>query len=189
MPHANETIEEFQSRAFLNCPGEEMEFQVHEFKIKRKNFKNCNLWRANFWQDVEEKQKGLPEACGCYLYTTKHGGTQTPWYVGKAEKQSFKKRALQHPKLISELFQKRRSIYLLLLPSLTKGGGFRKPRATKSISHLEAMLIGIALQNNKRLRNVSLARMLGAMYVPGVVNKRRGRYSTATQSLRRTLGF
>ena len=166
-----------------------MKFEIYEIKLERRSFRSSGSWRADFWQEVEEEREGLSGACGCYIYTTKHGGTQTPWYVGKAEKQSFKKRVLKHRTLISDIFQTRRCLYLFLLPSLTENGEFRKPRETRSISHLEAMLIGMALQKNKSLRNVQLAHMLRTMYVPGVVNRGPGATSTTTQSLRNTLGL
>ncbi len=57
-----------------------------------------------FWEKVNSKERGLPEACGVYVFgmlgdekRRKGVASKTlPWYVGKAEKQTFKKECLTH---------------------------------------------------------------------------------------------
>ena len=45
----------------------------------------------SFWDDVNCIKAGLPEACGCYVFALQNGHNIKAWYVGKAEKQSFRK--------------------------------------------------------------------------------------------------
>lgn len=44
-----------------------------------------------FWSGVEAIEEGLSNAIGIYIFSIRAGGGIIPWYVGKAEKQSFSK--------------------------------------------------------------------------------------------------
>src|SRR5690606_36673196 len=36
-----------------------------------------------FWEDVDACDPGLSRAIGVYVYSSAHGASYTPWYVGK----------------------------------------------------------------------------------------------------------
>lgn len=47
---------------------------------------------ANFWDRANnEAEEGLSDSVGCYIFSIRAGKGSLPWYVGMAEKQSFKK--------------------------------------------------------------------------------------------------
>jgi len=53
-----------------------------------------------FWSRVDDELKvGLPGAIGCYIFSIRAGRGVKPWYVGLAEKQSFRKECFTSHKL------------------------------------------------------------------------------------------
>ena len=160
-----------------------MEFDVFCFEIARKVVNNDRIWRSKFWESVDDKHEDLSGARGCYIFATKRKENFTPWYVGKTEKQTFKKRVLSHQRVLDKL-EKNRVIYLFLLRASASS-----KKKSRSISYLESILIGMALGQNRQLCNVSVARMLKKMTVPGVINSGPGPRSEAVKKLTNTLGL
>ena len=56
--------------------------------------------RREYWDWVEEFVPRLPDACGCYIFSIKASRGSLPWYIGKAERQSFRKECLTPHKIV-----------------------------------------------------------------------------------------
>ncbi|MDD9982288.1 MAG: hypothetical protein OXU81_13170 [Gammaproteobacteria bacterium] len=159
-----------------------MEFKAFNFELATLE----GQWRNSFWQMVNEETANdvattenriLSKTCGCYIFTIRNGRNHMPWYVGKAETQSFSRRfqSQDHGRLLNDLSENYHGrLVILLLPALTPGGKFRMPQSTQAIRELETMFIGMALKKNPDLLNVQGAALLRDMYVPGVINPCQG---------------
>lgn len=68
------------------------------FEVRRKNglVDSQKSAKEKFWKIVNKKAPGLSEASGCYLFLV---NSKTPWYVGKAERQSFEREVFSDHKL------------------------------------------------------------------------------------------
>jgi hypothetical protein len=146
--------------------------------------------KRNFWAAVEESEPGLPDACGCYVFVIRNRA----WYVGMAEKQSFKQECFALHKITQyneALAQVSGNPTILLLPKLTPGDRFASPtrRGHADIRLLENLLIGSALGRNSSLQNVKGTRLLREMNVPGFLNSRQGQgRATLVQAFKRAVG-
>lgn len=128
-----------------------------------------------FWEGVEVDVPGLPDACGCYVFIIRGRA----WYVGMAEKQSFRKECFQLHKVHQydhALKAAKGRPSLLLIPKMTPGGSFAMPSSNghADIRALEGMLIGAAILRNPKLRNIKGTKLFREMNVPGFLNTRRG---------------
>jgi hypothetical protein len=148
-----------------------------------------------FWALREEDSRiGLSDAVGVYVYVIKSDASEelTPWYVGRTDKQSFKKRFRQQDLHFRQVLEKATEGHLqvFLFPFMAPGGKrFRKPTRTK-ISHnewLESMLIGSALSRNKALVNASKVKFLRTLVVPGYLNTPKGKLAESAVALKRML--
>ena len=143
-----------------------------------------------FWTAVEEKVPGLSNACGCYVFVIRNRA----WYVGMAERQSFKQECFALHKITQyneALAQVNGNPTLLLLPKLTPSGRFASPasRGHADIRLLENLLIGSALSRNANLQNVKGTRLLREMNVPGFLNSRQGQArANLVQRFKRAVG-
>jgi len=147
--------------------------------------------RRAFWAEVESAAQGLSGACGCYILVLR----RRAWYVGLAERQSFKKECFTHHKLLlyNEALDSRRGRpSLLFLAKETPRGRFAKPTRAghRSVRMLENVLIGLAIRRNRKLLNIRGTKLLREMIVPGVLNTERGTArALPVQALRRSLGL
>jgi hypothetical protein len=144
-----------------------------------------------FWDSVEEKENGLSDACGCYVFVVRGRA----WYIGMAEKQGFKKEIFQHHKLLlySEALQAVNGrAEFLFLAKVTPGDRFAKPSRKyghRDIRFLEKLMIGSALRRNPRLRNIKDTKLLREMHVSGLLNREPGEGRAITvQALRSAIG-
>lgn len=115
--------------------------------------------KRTFWHEVDDAVAGLKGALGCYVFALFNNRTAMPWYVGKAERQSFEKEIFVLHKVhhYNEVLASRGGIpYVFLIPRMTNGGRLCKPFKAQndSIRLLETLLIGIALRRNPQLRNI-----------------------------------
>jgi hypothetical protein len=161
------------------CP---MHFEVQgPFELDRTRSKlvdNCAETKRYYWEWVDEHVSGLSNACGCYIFAIQASRGTLPWYVGKAEKQPFKKECLSHHKLNhynNAVAGRRGKPCLFFLPQLTNSGSFRKPTSSrrKAISELESLLIGMAIARNPGLLNSKGTKWVQEMTVDGLINSRR----------------
>lgn len=144
-----------------------------------------------FWEQLEAQEKGISEACGCYIFTI----NGKAWYVGMAERQTFKLECFSLHKIVQyneALQQVKGKPKIIFLAKLTPSDNFSKPskRGHIDITVLENMLIGLALSKNPRLQNVKGTKFLKEMQVPGILNTRKGvGHSAAVQTFKKSLGI
>ncbi|PBB89100.1 hypothetical protein CK215_29535 [Mesorhizobium sp. WSM3864] len=150
--------------------------------------------RAVFWSEVEDEVPGLADACGCYVFALQSGRAAVPWYVGKAERQTFRQECLTDDKVHkfnSVLASRRRGRPYLYLYARTGLSSFSRPTRTKhhDVRYLERMLITFALDRNAWLINKQETKMLRNIVVPGLMNSPPGRISDAAKELQSVLGY
>jgi hypothetical protein len=152
--------------------------------------------RREFWDVVDVDQPGLSEACGCYVFAIRVGGGVKPWYVGKAERQSFKRECLTSDKL--EKYERAmasigRGTPLLYFYARTTRARqqFSWPSISKhrDIGYLEKLLISHALKRNKNLINKQETELLKQMIVPGMINTPQGKLSAMATEMRWLMGY
>lgn len=127
--------------------------------------------KQEFWKGIEAKEAGLANAVGCYIFYV----GKKPWYVGLADRQSFKKECFQPHKINafnSALGKQKGKPYLLLLSKRTNEGRFAKlgVNGHRSTRFLENLLIGIAYSQNPKLENIRGTKFIKELIVPGLLN-------------------
>jgi hypothetical protein len=148
---------------------------------------------SKLWEEVEEKRKGLSGAAGCYVFAIRTGGGIKPWYVGKAEKSSFRNETTtvhKQVKLVEALEKHGKGAPVLyLLAKETTGGRLAKPgkNGSRSIQALEEMLTGTCLLRNPKLLNKNNIKQ-HKIEVPGYMNDSPVSRSAAAKSLAKLLG-
>ena len=145
-----------------------------------------------FWQTVENQHKGLSFACGCYIFAVSAGGSKRPWYVGKAERQTFRKECFQSHKIVhynSIVGKQKGKPYLYLIAKVTHSNKFSKPGCSGrvDIEILERMLTGMALSRNKELLNLKGTKHMKELIVHGIINATPGNPGNASADLKTTL--
>jgi hypothetical protein len=147
--------------------------------------------RADFWDELDGFCPGLPGACGCYVISVRN----VVWYVGVAEKQSFRHECFSPHKVgkIDEAISIGRGNAMLhLLAKITPQGRFTRPGVNghKDADFLEKMLIGIGLDRNQDLLNKSDTALLREIKVPGFLNSPKWAARTVgARSLRQVMGM
>ena len=137
--------------------------------------------KREYWEGIEESCPGLPDACGCYVFTVIASRGSLPWYVGKVEKRTFRKESLAHHKLThfnTVISERKGKPALFFLPQVTATTGkYSKSKSSESraIRELESWLIGMALNRNEKLRNVAGTRWAGQLKVTGFLNDRKSK--------------
>ena len=149
-------------------------------RAKNKLIDNSAQGKRDYWDWVDLHVEGLADACGCYVFAIQASRGTLPWYVGKAERQSFRKECLSSHKINhynNAIAGRRGKPCLFLLPQLTRNGRYRKPTSTKrkAISVLESTLIGMALARNSQLLNAKGTKWLQQMTVDGLINSKKKR--------------
>lgn len=139
-----------------------------------------------FWQEVEQKKPGLPNACGVYIFgikgrlKNKSSETSMPWYIGKAEKQTFKQECFTHHKLNTynntffDHYKSKGSPFLYLMVRQDEGGKFSTPTTSEypGIQFVEKMFIQMGLSVNGELKNVQNTDTLKTTAIKSVMNWR-----------------
>lgn len=142
-----------------------------------------------FWGKVDEIVPGLSFAVGCYVFCV----GDKPWYVGLAEKQTFRRECFQPHKINafnSALDKCRGNPSLILLAKVTPKGRFAKPGVNghQATRFLEDLLIGMALSRNPKLENIRGTKFSKKIVVPGILNTPPGKHnSNAVQFLRKAM--
>lgn len=145
-----------------------------------------------FWESAEETAPGISEACGCYVFTLKAPRGSRPWYVGKSEKQSFRRECFAPHKINHyhrAIAERKGKPELIFLAEVTPAGKLKSPTVGKraAISALEGILIGMAVQRNPNLLNMRGAKMWKDLEVHGFLNTSRKAQSGAAGYLRHIL--
>ena len=144
-----------------------------------------------FWaQRVLDSVEGLCGAVGVYVIAVQSESRELkPWYVGRTDKQGFKKRFTQKHLHFREVLdaEKHGQLVIYLLAMKAPGGRkFRKTTRTKIAANdwLESMLIGSSLHLNKKLINASKTKYLKTMIVDGYLNDAKSKQTAAGKSLK-----
>ncbi len=140
-----------------------------------------------FWSEIEEEVQGLKDACGCYIFVVNN----KPYYVGKAEKQTFKDECFtdnkeKHYRKASKTIKKG-SPRLYFIAKKTEGRDrFAKPskRGHRDIEFLENFFIALAVERNINLTNSKNTRFIRNIIVPGFLNTGKGQPKEAHQNLK-----
>lgn len=179
-----------------------MKFEVYgPFKLPLKKGRRRMLepkdLRADFVEQTSKimgGNKNLSETCGCYVFTIRKQGGARPWYIGKAERMTFSKECLNSRNIITLnglLDDGHGQPELYLLPLLTGSGKFASPTTSKrvEVDYLESMLIGMGIQRNEKLTNISKTRMLRELEVVGFMHTKRLARGGAAKELRDIFGM
>lgn len=146
-----------------------------------------------FWNEVEQIENNLSTAIGCYVFSIRAGRGILPWYVGLAEKQSFKKECFTSHKLVhyNEVVVSRKGTPMLtLIPKHTPTGRLVFPTGGehRDIQFLELKLIEKCLKRNSDLCNSSNTKLLKEMVVCGLMNTPKGKQNQNTIDFRNLIG-
>ena len=144
-------------------------------------------------KELESREEGLSQACGCYVFAKNTGKGLMPWYVGQACKQPLAAEALNptNREKYNTVLDAQGSPVLFFLPLRTPTGKLRKrPKGKgriRALDFLEKWLIAAALERNENLKNNQQTVFLRTIHVTGILNARKGGSTKASQSLSRTL--
>lgn len=149
---------------------------------------------AKFWDRVEtELEEGLSGGIGCYIFSVRAGKGVLPWYVGLAEKQSFRKECFASHKLVhynNVVADRKGTPLLTLVAKYTPGSKVVSPTGNehRDIQFLESMLISSCLGRNSDLYNKRDTKLLREMVVPGLLNTPQGKLATSVSEFRSLVG-
>jgi hypothetical protein len=150
---------------------------------------------GELWQEAEGQWEGLSSATGIFVYSSRHGDSFTPWYVGMTTANTgFRGEVFQDHKVSHYLASaefKRGPAVLHLIPRVDpRRGTFSRPSAAarRDIDMLETVIIGMALRANPSLRNGKKTWFNKNCFVPGVTGPASaGRRPTAPATPRSAL--
>jgi hypothetical protein len=149
---------------------------------------------SDFWSRVEvELEEGLSGGIGCYIFSIRAGKGSLPWYVGLAERQSFKKECFTSHKLVhynNAIAARKGTPLLTLVAKYTPKGKIINPTGSdhRDIGFLEAMLISRCLSRNASLYNARDTKILREMVVPGLLNTPQGKSVSSVLEFRALVG-
>jgi hypothetical protein len=164
-------------------------FRVHKHKGLVDQRKQA---KRNFWEEVEEVERGLPSACGCYLFAIKAAKGIRPWYVGLTRKKTFENECFATHKIniYNQALTGRKGTPLLFLIARRTGKG-KFSRLSKNgyrdIAYLEGIMIGAVLNKNRHLMNTMRTQLLKNMCVPCLVNTPKGRPTQPEKDFKRAI--
>lgn len=170
-----------------------MNFRIYgPFEVRR-NYGLISRSQDDLWEEAEQHQEGLSEACGCYIFSIRAARGELPWYVGSATRRDFASECFSYRNqaLYNEACGSRQGTpRLYVVAKFTPNWRFSKPgRGHNDIRFLEKMLIGLSLRRNRGLLNMRDTALLRRMSVPGLVNAKPGQPSTAVSALKGVLGI
>lgn len=148
-----------------------------------------------FWGKVDSQyDEDASSGVGCYVFSIRAGKGFLPWYVGLAEKQSFRKECFTPHKINhynNAIAARKGTPLLTLIPKYTPAGAlsFPNPKGHKDIQQLEIMLLGNCLTRNKSLLNLRDTKLLREMVVPGLLNSPTGKPANEVQQFKTLLGL
>lgn len=148
-----------------------------------------------FWDRVDaEIEDGLSSAIGCYIFSVRAGKGTLPWYVGLAEKQSFRKECFTSHKLVhynNVVADRKGTPLLTLVAKYTPGEKLVGPTGSghRDIEFLEALLISNCLGRNPNLCNKKDTKLLREMVVYGMLNTPQGKLASSVSDFRNLIGL
>lgn len=149
-----------------------------------------------FWDEVDSLYGGeyASYGAGCYVFSIKVGGGELPWYVGLAEKQTFRKECFAPQKINhynNAIANRIGTPYLTIIPRYSAAGYLCGPNKNgyRDVRELEIMLIGNCLTRNRNLLNLRDTKLLREMVVPGLLNTPPGKPNAETKAFKLLLGL
>ena len=147
-----------------------------------------------YWRRVDsEIEDGLSGSIGCYVFSVRAGKGTLPWYVGLAEKQSFRKECFTSHKLLhyNNIVAGRKGTPLLtLIAKYTPGEKLIGPTGSghRDIQFLETLLISSCLSRNSDLCNKKDTKLLREMIVSGILNTPQGKVASSVTEFKSLVG-
>jgi hypothetical protein len=172
-------------------PHRSIEIPRHENGLIAANKESLGV----FWSRVEiEIEDLLSGGIGCYVFSIRAGKGILPWYVGLAEKQSFRKECFTAHKINHynmAVADRKGTPLLTLIAKYTPGNKLVFPNGSehRDIQFLETMLISTCLRRNAELFNVRDTKLLREMTVPGLVNTPPGKAHASVAEFRELIGL
>jgi hypothetical protein len=144
--------------------------------------------------ELDEREDGLSDACGCYVFAIRAGKGYTPYYVGQACRRPIADEALNssnREKYNKALSESKGTPVLFLLPMRTPNLKLRKRKKAEGnlsvLEFLEEWLIAAAIDKNPDLINNRKTRFLRNIHIRGILNAERGEATKDSALLRATL--
>ncbi|WP_457953719.1 hypothetical protein [Achromobacter xylosoxidans] len=147
-----------------------------------------------FWDEIDALYgEDASFGVGCYVFSVRAGSGEKPWYVGMAEKQSFRKECFTSHKINhynNAIAARRGTPLLTIIPKYTPGGWLSAPngKGHRDVQKLEAMLISNCLRRNRGLLNLKDTKILREMMVPGLLNSPPGTPAREVAAFKALLG-
>lgn len=164
------------------------------FSLERDGNKFRKEALSKLWEDLDADHPGLSGAIGVYVLAVraKKDSALKPWYVGKTDRQSFKKRFNQQLPRFSDVldYAKYGTPHVFLLARLTPNRkDFKRPtsKVLTSNDELETMLIASCLKQNERLVNAMKVKHAKEIVVPGYMNNAQGKLTGSASELNRMM--
>ena len=160
-----------------------------------------------FWEEiVEQTVPRLSSACGVYIFgmTGAEGRKKgiaaktLPWYVGKAEKQTFKEECFNsrnlnnYNKTITTTYKNKGRPLLYLLARHNDDGEFSKTTKEEypGVQFVERMMIQMSLASNNQLLNTDFTKDAKTTNIRGFIHDNtRGRDTSSVRQLKETLNM
>lgn len=167
-----------------------MRFKIYgKFEIPLEKDASNRIDKADvkaFWQQVEQGKPGLPNACGVYIFgiegrlKNRSSNTSMLWYIGKAEKQTFKQECFTDNKLniynntFFDHYMSKGSPFLYLMVRQDEEEKFSTPTTSEypGIRFVEKMFIQMGLSVNGGLKNVQNTDAIKTTAIKSVMNWR-----------------
>lgn len=171
-------------------PHTSIEIPRHENGLIAADKKSLGDFRSRV--DIELQQY-LSGSIGCYIFSIRVGPGALPWYVGLAEKQSFRRECFAAHKLNHynmAIAGRRGTPCLTLIAKYTPSQRLVFPNGSehRDIQFLETMLISTCLRRNGELYNIRDTKLLREMVVPGLVNTPQGKAYGSVSEFRDLIG-
>ena len=191
-----------------------MKFEVYgPFKLNEEGFSGwIDQPEINkFWEkvgDQDENLRNLRKACGVYIFCVdgkqkRKGKTaDLPWYVGKAENQTFKKECFNHRNqlsynyVISQLYRKVTAINFYFIARHDENGKFSSPARKddgtvyEGVRVVERLFMRKSLAANNDLLNMKDVTHARRTRIRNILNWRdRGKDDSGAKKLKCSLGI
>ena len=138
-----------------------------------------------FWSRVGPR---LANACGCYVFSIKTKSREKPWYVGKANKQSFIKECFTSHKLVhyhAALDKSNGTPMMYFLARFSDKNRISRPSSSEkghAEMHLvERMFIEMGYYKNKDIRNKKGTKNPERLVIEGFYNHKDRRKKSVKQ--------
>lgn len=138
-----------------------------------------------FWGHVGPD---LAAACGCYIFSIKTKSKEKPWYVGKANKQSFTRECFTSHKLVhyhAALDKSRGTPMMYFLARFSDKSRISRPsisaKGHAEMDLVERMFIEMGYYKNKDIRNKRGTKNPERLVVEGFYNHKDRRKNSVKQ--------